>query len=173
MGEVSRQSRAMPDPATSERQWLSADQVFGSAEGKELTCGWLAGPGTPAGSLPNSGGVLLSLFGPNLKSRFSISLKNNKANFLFTPHLSVFSGLTTGSTIWWKRWVSFVGSPKSHMYLWLMRFHSSSLLSGIGVLSRGDGSPWPIYVFFCTSVTDSTHLPVNPQGQIVRSRVTG
>lgn len=154
--------------------WLSADQTFSSAEGKELTYGCLAGPATAARSHPNSGEVLLSLFGPNLKPCFPISLNNNKANFLFTPHLSVFSGFTTGSTIWRKRWVSFVGPPKSHLYLWLMIFHSSSLLWVISTLSRGDGGPWPIYVvFFCTSVANSTCSPVDPQGQIARSRVTG
>ena len=53
-----------------------------------------AGLGSTGGSILNLAGVSPSLLSPHLNPCFPTNLISNKANFLFTLHLSVFSGVS-------------------------------------------------------------------------------
>lgn len=75
------------------RETWPSDETFCSAKGKELPVVW-AEPGSTGGSILNLAGVLLSLLSPHLDPCFPTNLISNKANFLFTLHLSVFSGVS-------------------------------------------------------------------------------
>lgn len=91
-GQDTEQSKARFSPFR--EMCSSADQTFCSGKGKELTLYLSWARDSWRKYFSNSAGVLPRLFGSHLKPRFPTNLINNEANFLFTPHLSVVSGLS-------------------------------------------------------------------------------